>query len=294
MAPRGYRRALIVGLLVILGWLPAAAAQAEEPRYEQRTLSDWAHLLQDTDPSTQRTAVEALRLGFGAQAVPVLNRAVETGGPSVRIEAIRALAQIQPPAPETITTLSQAMRDTDPAIQRAAAAALGDLGAVSVLAQALKDPDKDVRRNAVRPLRRVVIRDRSSSDPAATKAVVAALADALKDPDREVRRAAANSLGALGPAAVDAIPSLAATTTDVDPSVRNATIDSLGRIGSPAAVPVLVQALKDPETASLAVRALGSVGPAARGAIPALREFQSQNGTSHSEVEAAIKAIERE
>jgi HEAT repeat protein len=238
--------------------------------------------------------VEALRLGFGAQAVPVLIRAVEKGSASVRLEAIRALAQIQPPAPETITTLSQAMRDTDPAIQRAAAAALGDLGAVSVLAQALKDPDKDVRRNAVRPLRRVVIRDRSSSDPAATKAVVAALADALKDPDREVRRAAASSLGALGPAAADAIPGLAATTMDSDPSVRNATIEALGRMGSPAAVPVLVQVLKDPKTASLAVRALGNMGPTARGAIPALREFRSQNGTSDSELEAAIKAIERE
>ena len=292
MAPRGYRHALTVGLLVILGWLPAAAAQAEEPRYEQRTLSDWAHLLQDTDPSTQRTAVEALRLGFGAQAVPVLIRASEKGGPSVRLEAIRALAQIQPPAPETITTLSQAMRDTDPAIQRAAAAALGDLGAVSVLAQALKDPDNNVRRNAVRPLRRVVIRDRS--DPAATKAVVAALADALKDPDGAVRRAAASSLGALGPVAADAIPSLATTTMDSDPSVRNATIEALGRMGSPAAVPVLVQALKDPQTASLAVRALGNLGPTARGAIPALREFQLQHGTSHSEVEAAIKDIERE
>ena len=294
MTPRAYRRALTVGLIVVLGWLPAAAAQAEEPRYEQRTLSDWAHLLQDTDPSTQRKAVEALRLGFGAQAMPVLIRAVEKGSASVRLEAIGALAQIQPPAPETIATLSKAMRDTDPAIQRAAAAALGDVGAVSVLAQALKDPDSNVRRNAVRPLRRVVIRGKSSSDPAATKAVVVALADALKDPDGAVRRAAASSLGAIGPEAVDAIPALAATTLDSDPSVRNAPIEALGRIGSSTAVPVLVQALKDPQTASLAVRALGNMGPSARGAIPALREFQSQNGASFSEVEAGIKAIERE
>ena len=57
---------------------------------------------------------------------------------------------------------------------------------------------------------------------------------------------------------------------------------------------ILVQALKDPRTGSFAVRALGNMGATARGAIPALREFQSQNGTSHSEVEAAIKAIERE
>ena len=292
MAPRAYRRALTVGLIVILGWLPAAAAQAEERRYEGHTLSDWAHLLQDPDPSAQRKAVEALRVGFDVQAVPVLNRAAETGDASVRIEAIRALAQIQPPAPETIATLSKAMRETDPAIQRAAAAALGDVGAVSVLAQALKDPDKNVRRNAVRPLRRVIIRDRSST---ATRAVVTALADALKDPDGGVRRAAASSLGAIGPEAVDAIPALAAITMDPDPSVRNATIEALGRIGSPAAVPVLVQALKDPRTGGLAVRALGNMGPTARGAIPALREFQSQNGRSHSgDVEAAIKAIDRE
>jgi HEAT repeat protein len=251
MAPRAYRRALTVGLIVILGWLSAAAAQAEERRYEGRTLSDWALLLQNPDPSAQRKAVEALRLGFDVQAVPVLNRAAETGDASVRIEAIRALAQIQPPAPETIATLSKAMRDTDPAIQRAAAAALGDVGAVSVLAQALNDSDKNVRRNAVRPLRRVVIRDRGSSDPATTRAVVTALADALKDPDGAVRRAAASSLGAIGPEGVDAIPALAATTMDPDPSVRNATIEALGRIGSPAAVPVLVQALKNPRTAAL-------------------------------------------
>src|SRR5262247_4416705 len=166
MTPRAYRWALTVRLMVILGWLPAAAAQAEERRFEGRTLSEWTHLLQDPDPSAQRKAVEALRLGFEAQAVPVLNRAVESGGPSVRIEAVRALAQIQPTAPETLATLSKAMRDADPAIQRAAAAALGDVGAVSVLAQALKDPDRNVRRSAVRPLRRVLIRDRSSSDPA--------------------------------------------------------------------------------------------------------------------------------
>src|SRR5499426_454188 len=221
MTPRAYRWALTVRLMVILGWLPAAAAQAEERRYEGRTLSEWAHLLQDPDPSAQRKAAEALRLGFEVQAVPVLNRAVETGNPSVRIEAIRALAQIQPPAPETVATLSKAMRDTDPAVQRAAAAALGDVGAVSVLTQALKDPDKNVRRNAVRPLRRVVIRDRSST---ATRAVVTALADALKDPDGAVRRAAASSLGAIGPEAVDAIPALVETTVAPDPSVRNAAI----------------------------------------------------------------------
>src|SRR4029453_16632234 len=99
MTPRAYRRALRVRLIGLLGWLPAAAAQAEEPRYEQRTLSDWAHLLQDIDPSTQRKAVEALRLGFGAQAVPVLIRAVEKGSASVRLEAIGTLAQPQPPPP---------------------------------------------------------------------------------------------------------------------------------------------------------------------------------------------------
>src|SRR5262249_60271520 len=98
--------------------------------------------------------------------------------------------------------------------------------------------------------------------------------------------------GAVGPSAVGAFPPLPAPTRDPGPSVHNAGMEALGRIGSPAAVPVLVQALKDPRTGSLAVRPLGNMGPAARGAFPALREFQSQNGSSHSdEVEAAIKAI---
>src|SRR4029453_3714900 len=101
-------------------------------------------------------------------------------------------------------------------------------------------------------------------------------------PEGAVRRAAASSLGAIGPEAVDAIPALAATTMDPDPSVRNATIEALGRIGSPAAVPVLVQALKDPRTGSLAVRAPGNRGPTAGGATPALKKFQTQNGPSHS------------
>jgi len=94
-----YLRALMVGLVLSLGWLPVASIQAQEQRYQGRTLSDWAGLLEDADPSTRLRAVDALRLGFGRQAVPVLIRAVEAGDRSVRIEAIRALGGIQPPCP---------------------------------------------------------------------------------------------------------------------------------------------------------------------------------------------------
>jgi HEAT repeat protein len=121
---------------------------------------------------------------------------------------------------------------------------------------------------------------------------VAALADAAKDTDRDVRRAAASSLGVIGPAALDAVPALTQATTDPDPSVRGAAIETLGRIGGPSVVPALMQAMKDPRTGSLAIPALGLVGPAARDALPVLKNLRSQEPSRDSEVETAIRAIE--
>ncbi len=123
-------------------------------------------------------------------------------------DAIRALASIKPAAPETLSALSRAMRDSDPGVRRTAAAALGELGAVTELPQALKDPDKEIRRNAVRPLRRIVVKPEGSAGPAATAAVIAAMAEALNDEDPAVRDAAVRSLGAIGPPARGALPTL--------------------------------------------------------------------------------------
>jgi len=218
MRSRKHRRTLALGLLVSLAWLPGLEAQAQEQRYEGRTFSDWTRLLEDPDPPTRLKAVEALRLGFGVQAVPALVHALGGAHPSVRREAIRALAAIQAAGPETIAALSNAMRNTDLAVRRAAASALGDVGAVAALVQTLKDPDSNVRLNAVRPLRRIITRPGNSADPATTKRVVAALADALKDTDTGLRRAAASSLGVIGPTAFDAIPALSEVTRDPDPS----------------------------------------------------------------------------
>jgi HEAT repeat protein len=273
MRLRGCHRALTLGLLASLAWLPGPAPQAQEPRYEERTLSDWTRLLEDPDPPTRVKAVEALRMGFGVEAVPALVHALGGAEPSVRYAAVQGLAAIRPPAAESIAALTKAMRDTDPAVRTAAAAALGEVGAVAALAEALKDPSRDVRRNAVRPLRRIISRPGNSADPATTRTVVAALADALKDTDPGIRRASASSLGAVGPTALDAVPALTEVTKDPDPSIRGVAIEALSRIGGPSVVPPLVQALKDPQTSSLAIRGLAALGPTARDAAPALIDY---------------------
>lgn len=59
--------------------------------------------------------------------------------------------------PSAVSVLIEAMKDKDPAVRSAAAAALeriGDPSAVSVLCGALKDESREVRRNAAAALGR--------------------------------------------------------------------------------------------------------------------------------------------
>ncbi|MDB5313077.1 MAG: lyase domain protein repeat-containing protein [Gemmataceae bacterium] len=141
-----------------------------------------------------------------------------------------------------------------------AARALGHLGrgappgVAPALARALADPGPEVRRNAALALGQV-------------GAEAAPLLAALADPDGEVRAAAASSLGELRPADPAAIPGLQkAAAGDPDVLARLAAIAALGRYGDQAAVPVLVDVLKENDTNlgsphEFAVAALKEVGP---------------------------------
>ena len=295
-----YRRGLTVGLLVSLAWLPGHSS-AVETGDKELSLSDLEQLSAHADRRMRLKAVETLRLRFGSQAAPVLIRVLNDTDREVRIDAIQALAAIRPPSADTISALNTAMRHRDPNTRKAAAAALGELGVVEALAQALRDPDKGIRRNAVRPLRRIVTGPGPSYDPSVTSAAIAALAGALSDAHRDVRYGAASSLGMIGPAARDAVPALTAAMKDPDPSIRRATAQTLGRIGGESAVdevvPTLTLALNDADgdVRQAAVKALGLIGPPARSALPALRDIRARETSSAvADVDAAIRRIEHE
>jgi HEAT repeat protein len=92
-----------------------------------------------------------------------------------------------------------------------------------------------------------------------------------------VRRRAAQALGDMGPAAAAAVPALEAAWKGSEPELRVAAAAALWRIGRhrEAALRTLTQALRDKEyrdSRYQLVWTLGSLGPEARAAVPALRE----------------------
>jgi len=121
---------------------------------------------------------------------------------------------------------------------------------------------------------------------------------ALADP--QTASLAIRALGALGPTARDAAPALIDYVKNGDTRSRPDAATALAKVGGPGlteVVPTLTQALndRDADVRHAAVRALGALGPAARSALPALKDLRSQGRESHSgDVEAAIRTIERD
>ena len=124
-------------------------------------------------------------------------------------------------------------------------------------------------RGAIRPAPRGVVpaprQDQSTGNRQPS------LTDELPLRNWTIRETAADALWRIGPAAV---PALIDSLKDPDGYVRFLAARSLAHLGSDAeaAVPALIVALDDPEelVRRQAARALGQIGPAAADAIPAL------------------------
>jgi len=101
-----------------------------------------------------------------------------------------------------------------------------------------------------------------------------ALAGVLgKSKDVWVKREVAVALGAIGPGARAALPQLTAALQDANGFVRVAAAAALVQVGGDAqGVPLLIEALKDPDIVGprVAADALAELGDAARPALPAL------------------------
>jgi HEAT repeat protein len=162
---------------------------------------------------------------------------------------------------------------------------------------------------------------------------VGVLADALADKSRRIRLAAVRALGQVGPAARSAMPGLVRALAEVDP-VRKAATEALGRVDAnwatlpelegaiaalaaelrrtgdlgqgaadalvaigPASVPALIRGLASDDRIEreAAANTLGRLGPAARGAVPALQTtLQDQHGWVRDAAARALRAIEPE
>lgn len=147
--------------------------------------------------------------------------------------------------------------------------------AVPALILGLQVQDPAIRAEAASSLGSLGMglrRGGAALDIALEERAVPALVDARRDEDARVRMLATSALGNLGPTAAAALPVLLEALRDPDSLGIGVHLDyAIGSIGA-AAVPGLVEALADDHdlVRRRAVSALGAIGPDASDAIPAL------------------------
>ena len=295
-----------------------------DPRTEAPAVAVLIEALQSDAPWWIRaSAAESIRqLGAGGtQATAGLAAMVCDETVNVRRPAARALAAIGPGAKEAVPALTEALGDEYLATGVAAARALVQIDpqnctiAIPVLVSGLSDGAR-AGREAAEVLAMI-------GSPA-----LPSLLDALQGEDRRARIRAAESLGLMGPPARDAVGPLMATLKEQDHRVQRPAARALGKIGPEArdAVPLLEELLKDRYVRAAAAGALGSLrpealtksmdlfiealhggegwsrrdaadilgdlGPAAKGAIPALQELRFDD-CDRSVRDAAASALRR-
>ena len=167
----------------------------------------------------------------------------------------------------SVADLVGSLKNADDAVRENAAEQLGGLGdkaasAVAPLTEALQDKSVNVRAHAAWALGQIG----APAQPAAS-----ALVALLKDPDAKVRGQAITALGKIRSASNITLPELVKLLEDADPAIRLRVLNTIAETGE-AAVPALIQALKNDKAAYWACLVLRDMGPAAQSAVPALTE----------------------
>jgi HEAT repeat protein len=311
----GYLRVQIPNTMLTLQLAPCLG---------ERVVPRLCELVKNPDPVLRKQACQALAEAPGDSIDPVLALAatVADRDATVRCAACEALGKLGARGRYAAASLSQAQQDSDPNVREAAAGALQATGEftaeeVPTIRNGLKNPNAGIRLYAMNAMARVA--------PSEQDAFMAGLRDEAK----EVRIAAANILGGLGNNVIakhDALVELMAYVKSGDQDLAAVAVQTLHRLGpmpetevpvlleylacemvearryaawaleqtpSAAAMPDLIERLADPdsEVQAGAAQALGTMGPSASEAVPALaRVFSS--GTVTARV-AAGRALAR-
>jgi HEAT repeat protein len=203
------------------------------------------------------------------------------------------------PSLAAVPNLLSLLKDSDREVRLRVVAALGNLGGevrrvlpairAGLMQAALNEQDDGVRAEAVRGLLQ------AGPQPATE---VGALVDALQGDIDIVRFHAAIALGDLGPAGRPALPALIhASLWDEEPAVRVGAAMALWKIDrkGPPVLYVLIKALDNANELIcwIAVECLGQIGPAAREAVPALRQVLERDFRLSLIKTAVMLALER-
>jgi HEAT repeat protein len=190
-------------------------------------------------------------------------------------------------AQESVSKLSEALRSPDEKARIQAIDSLGRLGpgakgAVGDLTAQLSDKSANVRAHAAHALQLI--------GPPAREAA-AALTKTASDPDAHVRRNSIMALQSIGPEPESVLGVLSRALMDPEPPVRVAALSTLTELGE-AALPVLAEALANPDTRYWAALALGELGPKAKPAVDGLtRALEDQRPEVRREALVALAHI---
>lgn len=261
--------------------------------------------------------------------VPLLERSLCDGDGDVRAAARAALARLGSPLPSQLKEIKPLLSDSRWTLRRAAAQAIGGMGAkgrgaLAELIEAAGDPDSDVRQAVAAALREiealagdfpVLVRALKSRRPGARIVAIQRLQAcarktvivresprelphflaAMEDSEWRVRREACRAIASLGERGVSAFLPLFDRSFDLDSDVRQAARSALAAVGAPraAAIPGLIKRAADARWSvrRKAIRALGLLVNDNRAALPAILKA---NGDSDNDVRtAAVAALAR-
>ena len=220
------------------------------------TTSSELCLVQFADPKGIKTHLKAGLLRQACREAhaalhKLTHNALTDSNQAVRRAAAEALGAMGKEAAAAMPKLAAALQDSDEMVQAAAAEALGAIGGIGpgIGAHQAVWPLRKALKSPFERVRRAAAGALVAIGKEAPGAVVAELRKALQDFDDKVRAAAAKALGAMGKEAAGAVvPELRKALHDFDDVVRAAAAEALGAMGkeAPGAVmPELRKAFQD-------------------------------------------------
>jgi HEAT repeat protein len=294
----------------------AAAAIGEIGSNAKSAVPQLIDTTKDSDQELRKQAFSSLgKIGRTDDSFQALIATLKTDEKPVREMAISTLAQFESLRPDDLPTLEATLKSEYPDVRLFCVGALGKMGkpAARLLIPILNDRESAVRTKAAEVLgdlkaadavpklttclsqetdagfRSTVVQALTKIGPEA-KTAAPTLGKILREKDPELQRRVLKALGAIGPEAKSAMPEIIRAMANVE--IHEATSETVAKIGKDALVP-LMEALKRADGPVLlgAVKALGEMGPDARGANAALLPLMKSRDREIRE--AAKIAVER-